>query len=223
MDDRSLNADTGMASTRESDAQQDERTGTAPEHRPLVSMVVAAYEQPRDLITTLHCFLVQTLQDFEVLVVHDGPGPAALREAVLALGDRRITYHETPVRNNDWGNSSKEYGSNLARGRYIGHSNDDNYYAPVYFEALVAAIERDGADFAYCNMVHSQHGYAAFDTAPYHGRIDGGGWLCRAEVVKATPWPEPKSNGYADGLYVEALVRHCHRVTKVPAFLFVHN
>ena len=189
---------------------------------PLVSMVVAAFNRPAQVQAMLHSLLVQTLQDFEIIVVHDGPGPA-VQEAVYRIGDARIVYHELPTRRNDWGNSSKEFGSALAQGAYIGHSNDDNYYAPVYLEALVGAMQQANAEFAYCNMVHSHHGYAAFDTAPIPGWIDGGGWLCRANCVQVTPWPESKSDPYADGHYVQALLSRCSGVVKVPAFLFVHN
>jgi hypothetical protein len=72
-------------------------------------------------------------------------------------------------------------------------------------------------------MVHSHQHYAAFVTRPEAGWIDGGGWLCEAEVVRATPWPEPRNDEYADGHYVEALVARCAGVVKVPGFLFVHN
>ena len=60
--------------------------------------------------------------------MNDGTGPA-VRKAVAGIGDGRIRYCETERRNNDWGNSSNELGSLMTRGEFIGHSNDDNYYA----------------------------------------------------------------------------------------------
>jgi hypothetical protein len=185
-------------------------------------MIVAAYNRPQSIMATLYCLLIQSLPDFEIIVVHDGPGPQ-VRAAVCGIPDARIVYMETPARNNDWGNSSKEFGSQLARGKFIGHSNDDNYYTPIYLESMVNAMVTTGAEFAYSNMVHSHHRYAAFETSPSAGWIDGGGWLCKAEVVRSTPWPEPRSDAYADGRYVEALVARCKGVVKVPGFLFVHN
>jgi GT2 family glycosyltransferase len=189
---------------------------------PVVSMIIATYNKPRETVATVHNLLIQTLQDFELIVVNDGPG-AAVRDAVCTIGDPRILYHETQERYNDWGNSSKELGSRLARGTYIGHSNDDNYYAPIYFMSMVRALSESGAGFAYCNMIHSHQDYRPFDTNPTAGWIDGGGWLCKAEIVKNTPWPEPKSDQYADGRYVEALVSRAGGTIKVPGYLFVHN
>ena len=189
---------------------------------PLVTMVVAAYNRPKPILSLLYSLLVQTWQEFEIIVVHDGVGEV-IQEVVTSLDDSRIRFYETDRRYNDFGNSSKELGSLLAAGEYIGHTNDDNYYAPVYFEAMLCAMLQADADFAYCNMVHSHQGYAAFDTHPVPGRIDGGGWICKANVVRATLWPELKSDVYADGRFAESLAVRSNRVVKVPGFLFVHN
>lgn len=188
---------------------------------PLVSMVIAAYERPIEIAVTIHCLLAQTLQDFEIIVVHDGPGER-VRDVVRSICDHRIVYCETPVRFNDWGNSSKEYGTHMASGQYIGHTNDDNYYAPLYLAAMVHALQSTDSQFALCNMVHSHHGYNVLNTRPEPGWIDGGGWLCDASVVKQTPWPEPKSFQGADGLYAHSLASQC-QVVKTQGILFVHN
>jgi glycosyltransferase involved in cell wall biosynthesis len=189
---------------------------------PKLSMVVAAYQRTRELQATLACFLAQTHQNFEVLVVHDGPGDGRVRQLVEGWGDERFQYRELPTRRNDWGNSAKAWGSLQATGDWIGHSNDDNYYAPVYFERMLTALIQGEADFAYCNMVHSHQGWQPFETAPVPGAIDGGGWICRASTVRTTPWPANTADPYADGYYAQALASRS-KVVKVAATLFVHN
>jgi glycosyltransferase involved in cell wall biosynthesis len=187
---------------------------------PKVSMVVAAYQRPRQILVCLHSLLVQTHQTFEVIVVHAGPGPE-VKQAVLGLDDPRIRYLEAPDNPGDYGNSSREYGTQFATGDWIGQTNDDNYYVPVYFEWMLSELLRNEAQFAYSNMVHSHYQWLPFETYPAPGRIDAGGWICRADIVKATPW-RTKGLVTSDGEYAEALAAKC-RVVKVPGCLFIHN
>lgn len=189
---------------------------------PKVSMVVSAFNRPNEIRVTLACFLCQTHQNFEILVVHDGPGDGSVLRAVESMGDGRIQYLELPENTNDWGNSCKEWGSLRATGDYIGHSNDDNYYAPVYFEALLWPLVTGNGGFAYSDMVHSHMAYRILDTAPQESRMDGGGWICRADVVKGTKWPDNKRDPHADGRYLTELAQRAGAV-KIPHLLFVHN
>jgi len=189
---------------------------------PLVSMVIAAYKRPRELLSTIHCLLCQTHQNFEILVVHDGPGGGRIAAAIERLGDPRVRYIELPNNCNDWGNSSKMYGSQLASGDFIGHSNDDNYYAPVYFEWMLSDLIYKEAEFAYCNMVHSHSQWSVLDCRIQPGYIDGGGWICSASIVKSTPWESTKDT-YSDGIYAVTLASKANKAVKVPGLIFVHN
>jgi hypothetical protein len=189
-----------------------------------VSMVIACYRNIRKILLPLASLINQTHENWEAIIVHDGSeGSCEVWDVVNNFCDPRLRYHELPLKSNDWGNSSKEYGSQLATGNYIGHSNDDNFYAPVYFEWMLRSLIENQAQFAYCDMVHSHRQYQPMTCEPRACHIDGGGWLCQAGIVKATPWPTPKNDGHADGHYVEALVSRCGRVTHVPHYLFTHN
>lgn len=189
---------------------------------PKVSMVVACYQSPKKLLLPLGSFIAQTHENWECLVVHDGPGGSEIEELIDRLGDSRISFHSLPDKSNDWGNTSKEYGSHLSIGSYIGHSNDDNFYAPVYFEWMLRSLIDNEAQFAYCDMVHSHRKYQPMVCEPRPCHIDGGGWLCLSTIVKATPWPT-KSDNHADGHYVESLLNLCGRSIHVPHYLFTHN
>ncbi len=94
------------------------------------------------------------------------------------------------------------------------------YHLPEWM--LRAMIEQQ-ADFAYCNMVHSHRQYQPMSCEPRACMIDGGGWIAKAEIVKSTPWPEPKNHSHADGYYIEAMVSKCKNITHVPGYLFTHN
>lgn len=186
---------------------------------PKVSMIIAAYQRPKQILVCLHSLLVQTHQNFELIVVHGGPG-TSVKRVVDALHDARVTFHET-LNHDDFGNSSREFGTKLATGSWIGQINDDNYYAPIYFEWMLSELIRNDAQFAYCNMVHSHYAWMPLETHPVPCRIDAGGWICRADLVKRTPWATTHEIT-SDGEYAEALARQC-RTVKILGCLFVHN
>jgi hypothetical protein len=91
----------------------------------------------------------------------------------------------------------------------------------VYFEWLLHLLTTQPADFAYCDMVHSHEQWTFFRTTPRMSGLDLGGWLARADLVKATPW---RDFGFAgDGTFIEDLVARAPRLAHAPACLFVHN
>lgn len=191
-------------------------------NKPLLTMVVAAYNRPRSIVLTLASFYTQTYQNFEVLVVHDGPGDGTVKNSVEMFNDSRFQYLELPENMGHPGNYCKEFGEKMAKGDYIGHSNDDNYYCPVYFEWMLSEIVNRNVGFAYCNMIHSAFQYQALTTQPAPCYIDGGGWIAAKDVIDQTPWPKDMRSDTTDGHYAQALA-HVRGSVKIPGFLFTHN
>lgn len=187
---------------------------------PKVSLAVAAYRSPDSLCGLIYALRCQTYPNWEAIIVHDGPG-AEVRAAVERIGEPRVRLIETDERRGSYGHPWRRFGIEHCTGDFIGLSNDDNYYAPTYFEWMLHQMAEEKADFAYCNMVHSHQQWAYFPTRPKRGCIDLGAWLGRRELVLATPWPGDDFN--ADGDFIEALARKARRVTHVEGCLFVHN
>ncbi len=188
--------------------------------RPKVSVAVATYEQTDELACLLYSFKAQTYDHWEVVVVHDGPGPKA-RAVVAHMNDARVRLIETPERKGQYGHPWRQLGIDACTGDYIGLSNGDNYYAPVYFEWMLSVLTTAGADFAYCDMVHSFVQWRALATRPEKGGLDLGAWIARAGLVKATPWWDMGFVG--DGTFIDDLLSKAQGVVHVPACLFVHN
>ncbi|OHB81172.1 MAG: hypothetical protein A2W31_05010 [Planctomycetes bacterium RBG_16_64_10] len=187
-----------------------------------VSLSIAAFKRPKTTFALLASLIAQTYENWEALVVHSDPGPET-RAVVEWLGDPRIKFMEVPRASEfDYCAHCRVAGFQAATGEWCGTTNDDNLFAPVYFEWLLSAAKRDGADFVYCNMSHSITGWSAFNTSLMIGGIDAAGWLCRTEIVKRTPWPAPWHG--SDGQFVvQRLVPQCKKITKVPAWLWIHN
>ena len=53
----------------------------------------------------VHALQAQTHDNWELLLVHDGPNDLGLAATVAAFNDERIDYSETALRHNDWGHS----------------------------------------------------------------------------------------------------------------------
>jgi hypothetical protein len=188
--------------------------------RPTVSLAVATYEQGDELACFLYSLRAQTYPHWEAVVVHDGPGPLA-RGVVEKVADPRVRLIETPERRGQYGHPWRELGIDACTGDYIGLTNGDNYYAPVYFEWSVHLLTTEGADVVYCDAVHSHARWAAVRSGPRKGEIDLGCWVARAGLVKTTPFSDHGFCG--DGTYFEALLRKADRVLHINRPLFVHN
>lgn len=197
---------------------------------PKVSMVIAAYHRPDPLASLLYSLRSQTYPNWEAVIVHDGAGKSA-KQVVEAIQDPRIRFVETTERRGNYGHPWRSYGISLATGDYIGLSNDDNWYAPVYFEWMLSVLTTQQAQFAYCDMVHShqqwkfyptQHRrFRLFPTRPKKGTLDLAAWIAEASLVKNTEWTDFSFDG--DGTFIEALTAKCAKVLHVPGCLFVHN
>jgi glycosyltransferase involved in cell wall biosynthesis len=187
---------------------------------PKVSVAVATYEQGPELACLLYSFAAQTYPNWEAVVVHDGPGPVC-REVVERMNDPRVRLIETPERKGRYGHPWRQLGIDACTGDYIGLTNGDNYYAPVYFEWMLHLLGTRRADVVYCDWVHSHTQWSTMRAGPGKWLIDLGCWLARAALVKSTPW---RDNGFdGDGTYFEDLLKRATQVVHLPKPLFVHN
>jgi hypothetical protein len=194
--------------------------------KPRVSLVVASYlnDEPRrraSLLCLIQSLRAQTYANWDATVVHDGPLVGQTADEFRAA-DPRVVFAETAERVGKFGHPHRHKYACAAQGEFVGFANDDSYYAPVYFEWLLAELASRKLDLAYCDMVHSHQRWRAFHTGPVRGRIDIGCFLARRSLVAITPWKDHSFRG--DGIYFEALAkRAAKKVAKVPALLYVHN
>ena len=95
----------------------------------------------------VHALQAQTHDNWELLLVHDGPNDLGLAATVAAFNDERIDYSETALRHNDWGHSLRrgalERIAQEKSGDYIVVTNADNYYAPGFLSLMLNAFEDD--------------------------------------------------------------------------------
>ena len=198
-----------------------------------LSIVIVTYKQAMALQCLLSSLVCQIVQNFEVLVYHDGPD-----EETRAVADRfarvsdRFRYHETAERHNDWGHSLRSLGIKEAQGEFLLITNGDNYYVPRFTEFVFEAVERGGLDMVLWDLVHSYSSpgrrtlrcYTPFRVFPAKYMIDIAAVMVRTVLAKRVGFVDRSHSG--DASYVEqilALDDTRIRIGKVEKTLVVHN
>lgn len=101
--------------------------------RPLVSVIIPAYNHERFIAETVESVLGQTLSDFELIVVDDGSTDKTA-EIVQSYNDERLNYFHQE--NQDAYNTINR-GMSLAKGHFLSILNSDDVYSLDRLEKLV--------------------------------------------------------------------------------------
>lgn len=130
---------------------------------PLISVVIPAYNHERFIGETISSVLVQTVDDFEIIVVDDGSKDAT-GEVVKGFEDARIKYF--------WQENQDAYntlnrGMSLANGRYISILNSDDVYTPNRFEVLLDYMQHEKVDCAFSDVIPISDNSKVFHDASF--------------------------------------------------------
>jgi hypothetical protein len=126
---------------------------------PLVSVRIASYARTDELLDiAIASVLAQSYQNFELIVVNDGPNDAT-RAAIAGLHDQRIRYEEFPERREypedrhfRWmvaGSPGMNRGADLAAGTWIAPLDEDDSFAPDHIEKLLNLAREQRAELSY--------------------------------------------------------------------------
>jgi len=108
---------------------------------PLVSVIIPFYQSP-NLPTAIQSILVQTFQDFELILVDNNSPTEVHKKAVVFLEDSRVKIIREPRQGVVL---AMNKGIQLARGRYIARMDADDYSYPDRLEKQVEALGSDAA------------------------------------------------------------------------------
>lgn len=161
--------------------------------RPLVSIVTPTFLREGFLQLCHACVTAQTYPNVEWLVFDDSPEPSPTLRPLIS---ERLTYlhasRRVPV------GEKRNVLAEHAKGEYIVHFDDDDFYAPDYVETLVGWLE-EGYDFAKLSAwflytaVHGCFGYWDCARGGPHYR-----WARRSRsfVVEDAPASDDNVLGY---------------------------
>lgn len=102
---------------------------------PLVSIVLPTYNRPKLLRRTLNCSMMQTFNDFEIIVVNDAGEDVSeiVAQYPKASNIQRL--------NNGGLSAARNTGMEQASGKYITYWDDDDIFFPEHLAVLVEHLE----------------------------------------------------------------------------------
>lgn len=117
---------------------------------PKVSVIIPVYKAENYLHKCLNSLLVQTLTDFEILLIDDGsPDNSCVICDTYAATDSRIrVFHQT----NCGVSTTRQHGLNLAVGEYVIHVDPDDWVEPDMLQALYTKAISEDVDMVICDF-----------------------------------------------------------------------
>lgn len=118
---------------------------------PQISIIVPVYKVEKYLRRCVDSILCQTFKDFEVILVDDG-SPDKCPEICdeYAKKDSRVTVIH---RENGGLSVARNDALNIAKGKYFGFVDSDDYIHPQMYEILYKNIVDNNADVSTCDIV----------------------------------------------------------------------
>lgn len=120
------------------------------ERRELISIIIPVYRVEQYLNKCVQSVVSQTYKNLEIILVDDGSPdkcPAICDE--WANKDSRI---KVIHKENGGLSDARNAGLAIAKGKYIGFVDSDDYIEETMYELLYTAIKNEDADLAICNL-----------------------------------------------------------------------
>ena len=115
--------------------------------RPLVSVIIPAYNVENYLAQTIHSVLQQTYQAFEIIIVNDGSTDNTLAlSQKLAEGDARINIISQA---NSKQGKTRNTGVLAAKGEIIAFLDGDDIWFPNKLELQLSVLEQQDVDLVF--------------------------------------------------------------------------
>jgi glycosyltransferase involved in cell wall biosynthesis len=117
---------------------------------PVVSITTPTFQRHKFLERQHRIVMAQSEQDFEWLILDDGPEPS---DYFRKLNDPRIRYHHHAGGRMSIG-AKRNWLADQAGAPVMAHFDDDDYYAPDYLKTMLEQLARRGADIAKFSAWH---------------------------------------------------------------------
>lgn len=122
----------------------------------LVSVIVTTYKRPLGLVQrAVDSVIRQTWKSIEIIVVDDNTDDDMLtldlKRIEQLYPDQNLRY--VSYKGNHGACYARNYGLNLASGKYIAYLDDDDEWIPEKIEKQVKQIENSGAALIYCSAL----------------------------------------------------------------------
>ncbi len=113
---------------------------------PKVSVIIPTFNRRELLQKAITSVLVQTYQDFELIVVDDGNDKVV--QEVRSINDRRIKYIDGGTKRG--GAAARNTGIKKAHGEFIAFLDDDDEWEKEKLEIQMKELEKSSDDIGFC-------------------------------------------------------------------------
>lgn len=116
----------------------------------LISVIIPCFNAEKYIDRCMESVLHQTYRDLEIILVDDGStdGTGALLESYC----KRDTRVSVLKQENKGAGAARNAGLDIARGKYIGFVDSDDWIKSDMYEYLVGIIKKENADIAGCDF-----------------------------------------------------------------------
>lgn len=142
--------------------------GMRKEHMPRVTVIVPIYNKEHYLEECIRSIQSQTLDDLEIILMDDGSTDTSGQICDrMAKSDERIVVVHTE---NSGVCAARNVGLKLAKGKYIGFVDADDYISAAMYQKMANIMEEKDVDFVVCDHCRiSENGHKENRTIAYRG------------------------------------------------------
>lgn len=207
---------------------------------PLVTVIIAVYNDADHLREAAKSVLNQTLRQLELIIVDDASTDATPQVARRLEGeDDRVSYMRMP-HNTGGAGAPRNRGMDLARGRYVTFLDSDDLLERHACANLVRTADRDGADvvigrtrrhdvskdvsFGWHNQLFREEvTVQSIEDFPELGLDTTVAKLCRTEFLNSNRIRYPEDIHYEDLVFAEDVYRLAGVISVIPENTYVWN
>lgn len=175
---------------------------------PMVSVIIAVYNEEKRLDKCIHSVIDQIYQNFEIIIVNDGSTDGSaeiIQKYVDAYGTKIVVINKE----NGGQGSARNRGIDIAGGKYITFLDSDDYIEKDYLQILVSTAEKYECDMV-CSGQHKvkEDGeiidsifYKAQDGKCLTRRLNISGKLYLSSYIKENDVSFPEGKTYEDNSF----------------------
>lgn len=206
-------------------------------HKPLISIIVPAYNAQSSIEKTLSALLTQSYDNIEVICVNDGStdftGETIER---LCLTDERITHIKTP---NQGVFKARNTGIEAATGEYIGFCDADDEPCKNMYEMMVQKALATNADITICAYERKTNGHVTSTEMAWPDKdcltvTEDSGWLAsvntalwnkliKAPLVKTHIYLSKPPRIMEDALFLFSIYPNAKKIAFIPEALYSYH
>ncbi len=129
---------------------------------PKVSIILPVYNCAQFISTCLESIIAQSFTEWECIIVNDGSTDDT--ERICKYYADRDSRFIIAQQTNQGAPTARNAGLEIARGKYIGFLDSDDFIHPEMYHILVDQIDKTGADLVLCEYTRSEQQKISFST-----------------------------------------------------------